>query len=108
MVLSSVIAGLIKKFLSPFVDESTATQLNVFAWSGQVSLSNIQIKPNAFDALKLPFRIVHGHIGSIDAQVPWMNIYSGSIVIKIKDVYVMAVPNSGLFFLSEFVFLCFF
>ena len=97
MVFSSVIATIINRFLSPFVDELTANQLNVFAWSGQVSLVNVSVKPNAFDSLKLPFRIVHGHIGRIDASVPWMNIYTEPIVIKISDVYVVAVPNSGMY-----------
>ena len=101
MVFSSVITSIINRFLSPFVDELTANQLNIFAWSGQASLSNVTIKANAFDALKLPFRIVHGHIGRIDASVPWMNIYYEPIVIKVSDVFVVALPNSEIDFNEE-------
>lgn len=95
MVLSTLITTIINSFLSPFVDELTAEQLNIFTWSGQVSLTNVSIKPNAFDQLKLPFRIVHGHIGRIYASVPWRNIYAEPIVIKVSDVYAVALPNSG-------------
>ncbi|KAJ6225422.1 hypothetical protein RDWZM_003967 [Blomia tropicalis] len=96
MVFSSVVASLINKFLSPFVDELTSNQLNVFAWSGKVSLTDVSVKPNAFDSLKLPFRVIHGHIGRIEASVPWMNIYTEPIVIKISDVYVVSIPNSEI------------
>lgn len=95
MVLSSVISSLINKFLSPFVDDLAADQLNVFAWSGQVQMTDVSIKQNALDSLNLPFRVVHGHIGRIDATVPWMNIYSGSIIVEISDVYAVAIPNYG-------------
>ena len=98
MVFTNVITSIFNRFLSPFVDELTANQLNIFAWSGQATLSNVSIKPNAFDALKLPFRIVHGHIDQIEASVPWMNLYSEPIIIHISDVYVVALPNSEIAF----------
>src|SRR5687768_4854629 len=100
MAFSRVFATIINHYLSPFVDEMTANQLDVFAWSGKVSLLNVSINPNAFDSLKLPFHIVHGHIGLIDASVPLMNIYNDPMAIKIiqidPDVYVVAVPNSEI------------
>lgn len=98
MVLSQLAATLINKFLSPFVDELAAEQLNVFAWSGQVSLKDVSIKRNAFDSLNLPFRVVHGTIGKIQATVPWTNIYTESIVINISDVYIVAIPNAEIRF----------
>ncbi|CAG2100423.1 unnamed protein product [Medioppia subpectinata] len=54
MVFESLVANLLNKYLSQFVDELTAKQLNLFAWSGQISLDNIAVKPNAFDSLSLP------------------------------------------------------
>ena len=107
MVFSSAAASLINLYLSPYVDEVTANQLNVFAWSGSVSLENVSVKPNAFDSLKLPFRVIHGHIGKIDATVPWMNIYSSPIVINITDVFVLAVPNTGKSLIFTLLFIVF-
>lgn len=96
MVFSAAFTSIANRFLSPFVDELAAEQLKIFGWSGKATLSNVSIKPNAFDALKLPFRIVHGHIGHIEASVPWLSIYFDPIVITISDVYVFALPNSGI------------
>ena len=62
-----------------------------------MKLTNVNIKPNAFDGLKLPFRLVHGHIGSINASVPWLNIYTEPIVIEISDIFAVIVPNNRTF-----------
>ncbi len=93
MVFSSLVTSLLNRFLSPFVDEVTASQLAIFAWSGTATLSNVSLRANALDGLKLPLRIVHGHVGSIEAKVPWMNLYSEPIIIKVSDVYLLALPN---------------
>lgn len=93
MVLSNLITSLMKKFLSPFIEDFNADQLNLFGWSGKFSLSNVNIKQNAFDSLRLPFRITHGYIGQIEAEVPWLNIYTEPIIIRINDVNAVIVPN---------------
>ncbi|XP_054161337.1 intermembrane lipid transfer protein Vps13-like [Oppia nitens] len=94
MVFESLVANLLNKYLSQFVDELTAKQLNLFAWSGNISLDNIAIKGNAFDSLSLPFRVIHGHIARIECSIPWKSLYSSPVVIKLSDVYVLAVPNA--------------
>ena len=96
MVFESLVANLLNKYLSEFVDELTAKQLNLFAWNGNISLDNIAVKSNAFDSLNLPFRVTHGHISRIEASFPWKSLYSSPVVIKLSDVYVVAVPNSGI------------
>ena len=95
MVFESLVANLLNKYLSQFVDELTAKQLNLFAWSGNISLDNIAVKANAFDSLSLPFRVIHGHISRIEASIPWKSLYSSPVVIRLSDVYVVAVPNTG-------------
>jgi vacuolar protein sorting-associated protein 13A/C len=97
MVFETLVANLLNKYLSQFVDEVTAKQLNLFEWSQNISLENITIKANAFDLLSLPFRVTHGHIGRIEASIPWKLLYSSPVVIKLSDVYVIAVPNTGIY-----------
>ncbi len=101
MVFETVIANILNKYLSKFVDELTAKQLNLFAWSGTISLENIKIKSDAFDSLSLPFRVIHAHIGRVEANIPWKTIYSSPIVIKLRDIYAIAVPNNGIFYIKS-------
>ncbi|CAG2123440.1 unnamed protein product, partial [Medioppia subpectinata] len=39
-------------------------------------------------------RVIHGHIARIEANIPWKSLYSSPVVIRLTDVYVVAVPNS--------------
>lgn len=63
-------------------------------FEGNVLLNNLAIKENAFDALDLPFRVIHGHIGHIEASIPWTSIYTSPVICTLKDVYLIAVPNT--------------
>lgn len=93
MVLSRVITSIINQFLSPFVDDLSADQLNLFSLSGKISLTNVALKANAFEEFKLPLRIVRGNIGRIEVAIPWLSLYSAPIEVNVSDVYVLALPN---------------
>ncbi len=93
MVLSSVVTSLINQFLSPFLDEMSADQLSLFSLSGRTTLLNLALKPTALDALKLPVRVVHGTVGRIEVEIPWLSLYSSPITVHVSDVYVVALPN---------------
>jgi vacuolar protein sorting-associated protein 13A/C len=99
MVFETVVTSILNKYLSKFVDELAAKQMRFFAWRGTISLHNVEIKTNSLDSLSLPFRVIHGHIGRIEANIPWKTLYSSPVVIKLSDIYVIALPNNGNFIL---------
>lgn len=93
MVLSRVVTSIINQYLSPFVDDLSSDQLNLFSLSGDISLTDVALKANAFEELKLPLRIVHGNIGRIEISIPWLSLYSAPIQVKVSDVYAVVQPN---------------
>ena len=96
-MLAGVLDSVLKKYLA-FIFEDL--KLEDFSFTGRLVLKDVRIKANAFDALKLPFRIVHGFVGEMNATIPWLiSIYTEPVVVKIRDVYVVAVPNKGMAFL---------
>ncbi|KAK9848672.1 hypothetical protein WJX84_000845 [Apatococcus fuscideae] len=46
------------------------------AWSTGVVLENLDVIPEAFDYLQLPFQIVKGSVGRLEAQLPWSPLRS--------------------------------
>jgi hypothetical protein len=34
-------------------------------------------------------------IGKLSAEIPWSNIYTKPVVVKIEDVFVLAAPVTG-------------
>lgn len=93
MVFESVIANLLNAYLGHFIDDVNASQLQLGAWKGNVELKNLAIKEDAFASLDLPFKILHGHIGKLNAIIPWSSLYSSPVQLSLQDVYVVAVPN---------------
>lgn len=65
-------------------------------------LSNVELKPTAFDGLQLPLRVRRGAVGKITLKVPWNALTSTPIELKIEDVHVLLeerevslVPSGG-------------
>ena len=61
-----------------------------------MSLKNLRVKPKALDFLELPIPVVirKGHIGTLDAVVPYTSLSSQSTTITIHDVFLTVVPRA--------------
>lgn len=46
--------------------------------TGDVELTNMQLKPEALNALKLPVKVKAGFLGSVKLKVCWVFIYFSS------------------------------
>ncbi|XP_015795977.1 vacuolar protein sorting-associated protein 13 [Tetranychus urticae] len=93
MVFESLTSNLLNTYLNEFIDDLSANQLKIGAFTGDVELKNLAIKGNAFDSLNLPFRVVYGHIGKFKARVPWVSLYTSPVVFTVSDVFIVCVPN---------------
>ncbi len=76
-------APILHKYLSAFI--ANLPELKLSVWSGQVVLSNLQIKPNAFAGL-LPFTIVGGYIAELRITIPWSSLTSTPVQVWLKRV----------------------
>ncbi|KAM7337360.1 hypothetical protein ACRRTK_003479 [Alexandromys fortis] len=63
MVLESVVADLLNRFLGDYVENLNKSQLKLGIWGGNVALDNLQIKENALSELDVPFKVKAGQIG---------------------------------------------
>ncbi|XP_053208525.1 LOW QUALITY PROTEIN: intermembrane lipid transfer protein Vps13-like [Panonychus citri] len=93
MVFESLTSNLLNTYLNEFVDDLSANQLKIAAFTGDIELNNLAIKGNAFDSLNLPFRVVYGHIGKFKAKIPWVSLYTSRVVFSISDIFIVCVPN---------------
>ena len=53
------------------VSNVTRERLRVGIWSGHIVLNDLQLRPDALDAMKLPVQLVEGRIGRLQIRVPW-------------------------------------
>ena len=63
-----------------------------------MELKNLSVKESALDLLDLPFRIIHGTIGVLSANIPWSSIYTSPVVLHMSNILIVAVPDDGKHF----------
>ncbi|OON21096.1 hypothetical protein X801_03014 [Opisthorchis viverrini] len=98
MVFESLIVDLINKYAGDYIEALNASQLKIGLLGGNAQLENLDIKPNAFDSLNLPVKVLQGHISSLTLKIPFKNLYTEPTVAELDGLYVLVVPNSGRIF----------
>ena len=56
-----------------FIENLDADKVRVSAWSGELVLKDLSLKPNAFDHLMpdCPVELAHGSVGNLELRIPW-------------------------------------
>jgi vacuolar protein sorting-associated protein 13A/C len=95
-MLSSVIVGLVSKYLGEFV-ELAPDQLSVGLTSGQVDVSNLRFRNEALRDLNLPITVKQGVLGRLHISIPWTSIWSTPTTIVVEDVFLLAASKTNVF-----------
>lgn len=92
-MLEGLVSNLLNRFLGMYVQNFDPKQLNVGIWSGDVKLTNLELRREALDQLHLPLNVVEGHLGSLTLSIPWSNLRGKPLKVNIEDVYLLAAPK---------------
>ncbi|KAM6426345.1 intermembrane lipid transfer protein VPS13C [Liasis olivaceus] len=101
MVLESVVADLLNRFLGSYVENLNKSQLKLGIWGGNVALDNLLIKENALSELDVPFRVKAGQIDKLTLKIPWKNLYSEAVVASLEGLYLLVVPGASIKYDAE-------
>ncbi|KAM6119483.1 intermembrane lipid transfer protein VPS13C [Pterocles gutturalis] len=101
MVLESVVADLLNRFLGDYVENLNKSQLKLGIWGGNVELENLQIKENALSELDVPFRVKVGQIDKLTLKIPWKNLYGEAVVATLEGLYLLVVPGASIKYDAE-------
>ncbi|GKD04830.1 pleckstrin domain superfamily protein, partial [Tanacetum coccineum] len=66
-----------------------------------VELTNMQLKPEALNALKLPIKVKAGFLGSVKLKVPWSRIGQEPVLVYLDRIYLLAEPETQIEGYSE-------
>ncbi|KAI5965822.1 VPS13 [Candida pseudojiufengensis] len=91
-MFESLVANLLNRFLGSYLENFDTKQLNIGIWSGDVKLTNLRLKKESLDKLKLPVNVTFGHLGVLTLQIPWSNLKGKPVRIIIEDLYLLATP----------------
>ncbi|EOA17894.1 hypothetical protein CARUB_v10006303mg [Capsella rubella] len=100
-MLEDQVAYLLQRYLGNYVRGLNKEALKISVWQGDVELKNMQLKPEALNALKLPVRVKAGFLGSVKLKVPWTRLGQEPVVVYLDRIFVLAEPATDVEGCSE-------
>lgn len=76
---------------STIVSTSCNCHLSCAAWRTGLTLDNVGLRPDAFASSDLPFKLTAGHIGRIQAHVPWKALRA-PVIVELSDISISITP----------------
>lgn len=93
-MLEEHVAYYLEKYLGNYVKGLSKEALKISVWQGNVELTNMQLKPEALNALKLPIKVKAGFLGSVKLQVPWSRLGKEPVLVLLDRIFVLAEPET--------------
>lgn len=88
--------ALILKFLGEFVEDFNDSNLRVDNWSGQVTQTQLNLKPGSLRFLSmilgLDILVVRGVIGCLQISFNWRALWKEPIKLSLEDLYIVCKP----------------
>ncbi|XP_043715720.1 uncharacterized protein LOC122664096 isoform X2 [Telopea speciosissima] len=100
-MLEDQVAFLLQKYLGNYVRGLNKEAFKISIWKGDVELKNMQLKPEALNALKLPVKVKAGFLGSVRLKVPWSRLGQEPVLIYLDRIFIIAEPATEVEGCSE-------
>ncbi|KMT11750.1 hypothetical protein BVRB_5g105600 [Beta vulgaris subsp. vulgaris] len=91
-MLEDQVAYLLQRYLGNYVRGLNKEALKISVWNGDVELTNMQLKPEALNALKLPIKVKAGFLGSVKLKVPWSRLGQDPVIVHLDRIFLLAEP----------------
>ncbi|KAL6985853.1 hypothetical protein U1Q18_019226 [Sarracenia purpurea var. burkii] len=91
-MLEDQVAYLLQRYLGNYVRGLNKEALKISVWKGDVELTNMQLKPEALNALKLPVKVKAGFLGSVRLKVPWSRLGQDPVLVYLDRIFLLAEP----------------
>ena len=93
-MLKNYIQNLLVGLLDEYVEDFTANDIQIDQWNGRIAKENVKLRSTAFDwifqsALGAPCEVVQGYIKKIAADVPYTQILSKPVELRIEEIHII-------------------
>ncbi|XP_042024109.1 uncharacterized protein LOC121771392 [Salvia splendens] len=93
-MLEDQVAYLLQRYLGNYVRGLNKEALKISVWQGDVELTNMELKPEALNALKLPVKVKAGFLGSVKLKVPWSRLGQDPVLVYLDRIFLLAEPST--------------
>lgn len=91
-MLESLAASILNGVLGKYIKDLDSSNLELGIFSGNVVLTDLELRDDALDDFHLPIEVTHGYVGEISLTIPWTNLYTEPLDMAVYDVYLIAGP----------------
>ena len=91
MFLDGIASSLLSRLLGDFVTGFENSNVK-FSLSGELTLTNLQLKQSALDKLRLPIKVKAGTLSKLHLRVPWRSLGSQPAVVDIDGLFLLVTP----------------
>uniref|UniRef100_A0A663FFK8 Vacuolar protein sorting 13 homolog A n=1 Tax=Aquila chrysaetos chrysaetos TaxID=223781 RepID=A0A663FFK8_AQUCH len=99
MVFESLVVDVLNRFLGDYVVNLDSSQLKLGIWGG-TGLPR-RGGTRRLSQLDVPFKVKAGHIGQLNLQIPWQNLYTQPVEAVLDGVYLLIVPTASIKYDAE-------
>jgi vacuolar protein sorting-associated protein 13A/C len=93
-MLEGILASVISRLAGKYVDGIDKQAAEMSVWKGEIRLRKLALKSSALDELDLPVKLVFGSLEELQLDIPWKNLRSRPVVVKITGLYMVVRPNN--------------
>jgi hypothetical protein len=93
-MLEGLASALLAKILGDYIEAIDTKNLR-FTLSGELELTNLQLKKSALNSLNLPVVVEEGFVSKLFLSVPWRSLGSQPAIIKIEKIFLLAEAASN-------------
>ena len=94
-MLEGILASVISRLAGKYVDGIDKQAAEMSVWKGEIRLKKLALKSTALDDLDLPVKLVFGSLQELQLDIPWKNLRSRPVVVKITGLYMVVRPNNN-------------
>ncbi|XP_076036664.1 intermembrane lipid transfer protein VPS13A-like isoform X3 [Oratosquilla oratoria] len=97
-VAKKIVAGLVNRWFSQYVEDVNTQEVNDALLAGQVNLTNLRIRKDAFSFLDyyygspLPVEVKRGIIGRVSLTIPYSSFFTQPVIVNIEDIFILVTP----------------
>ena len=94
-MFESILSKVLNSTVGQFLKDVSSDQLK-FSMGGELTLKNVEVKPDAFDFLKLPVSIKAGKVGLLNVKLSWTGLTSTPVKVLVQDVSIVVGPGKDV------------
>jgi len=88
-MFESILEKILLTHLGKYIEGLDKNSLKMSIWSGDISISNISVKPEVLNMLELPIKMEFNFIGKLVLKIPWKSLGSSPVEVSVEDIFVI-------------------